>query len=235
MPLSTHQQILVAAAGLLFGLFLPPNPAESVQEDWVDQIARRVRLEYNLTSREPASPEYERYLTQLHSVQQALVQKDVAAVQRGMNHLVRMVATKEGGLSDSSAQSLLFVISEVTPVEYLDETTKSHLRSIREMKAFKDQIAEEVPADSFYGVKVPRQTVPWGMGRLGQMLKGTGNPMITLGAGTLVLLAIGVIVLLVVAVRGASRDGRSANQTNDRTVEALEKKPSSAGSSKDAA
>ena len=67
MPSLAHQRILVAATGVLVGLFLIPNSAESVQESWVDLIARRVQVEHDLASREPVSSGYERYLTQLQS------------------------------------------------------------------------------------------------------------------------------------------------------------------------
>lgn len=235
MPSPAHQQILVAAKGVLLVLFLVPNPAEALQENWVDQITQRVQLEQDLASREPVRSGYERYLTQLQSVQLALVQGNVPAVQTEMGHLVRMAATKEGGISDSSAQSLLFYISEVTPAEYLDETTKSHLRLIREMVAFRAEAIEEVPTDSSYGSPVTPQTAPWGAWQFGWMRKGTFYPIITLGTGVLVLVAVGVIVLLLVGVGGASTNGRSARQTTDRTVEGLEKKTRSTGSSRDAA
>jgi hypothetical protein len=231
MPSLAHQQILAAAQGLLFVLFLIPNPAESVQGNWVDQIAQRVRAEYNPASRKPVSSGYERYLTQLHSVEQALVRGNVSAVQAEMNRLVRMVATKEGGLSDSSAQSVLFYISEVTPVEYLDETTKSHLRLIQDMVMFRPEAIEDVPGDSPYGSTVASQTAPWGSWQFVGNRIGLFSPVISLGAGVLVLVAIGAIVFVFVGVGSASTNGPSVIQTNDRPVERVEKKTPSTGSS----
>lgn len=223
MPSLAHQQILVAATEVLLVLFLIPNPAESIQENWVDQIARRVRVEDNLASGERVSSGYERYLTQLQTVQQALAQGNVSDVQHEMSRLDRMVAAKEGGISDSSAQSLLFYISEVTPVEYLDETTKSHLRLVREVVTFRADAFEELPTDSGYTSMVTPQTAPLGVWQFGWMGKGTFHPLLTLGAGVLFLVAVGVVVLLFVGVGGASPNGRSAIHTNDRTLEGLEK------------
>jgi hypothetical protein len=146
-----------------------------------------------------------------------------------------MVATKEGGLSDSSAQSLLFYISEVTPVEYLDENTKTHLRLIQDMVTFRTGAIEEVPADSPYGSTVTPQTSPWGVWQFGWMRKGPFHPILTLGAGVLVLVAIGIIVFLLVGLEGASANGRSAIHAKDRAVQGLEKKTPSAGSPRGAA
>ncbi|MBU6431709.1 MAG: hypothetical protein KJS98_00165 [Nitrospirae bacterium] len=235
MPSLAHRQTLVAATGVLFVLFLIPNQAESVQENWVDQIAQRVRAEQHLASREPLSSGYERYLTQLHSVQQALLQGDVHAVQKEMSHFVRMVGTKEGGISESTAQSLLLYINEVTPVEYLDETTKSHLRLVREMVTLRAEAIEEPPTDSAYSSTVTPETAPWGAWQFGWISKGTFRPIITVGMGVLVLVAVGVVVLLFVAVGAATTNGRSAVHTKDRTVEGLEKKTQPSGSSRDAA
>jgi hypothetical protein len=228
MPSLAHQQILVAATGVLVGLFLIPNSAESVQESWVDLIAHRVQVEHDLASREPVSSGYERYLTQLQSVQQALVQGHVSAVQHEMGRLIQMVAAKEGGISDSSAQALLFYISEVTPVEYLDETARSHLRLIPEMVTFKADAFEVLPTESGYTSTVTPQTAPLGAWQFGWMGKGSVPPIITLGAGVLILVAVGVVVLLFVGVGGASSNGRSAIQAEDRTLEELEKKTQSA-------
>jgi hypothetical protein len=235
MPSLAHQQVLVAAGGLWLVLFLVPNPAQSVQENWVDQIAQRVRAEFIVAGGEPASSGYERYLSQLQSVRQVLERGNVYGVQIEMSRLVRMVATKEGGLSDSSAQSLLFYISEVTPVEYLDETTKTRLRLIQEMVTFRAGAIEEVPADSPYGSTVAPQTAPWGGWQFGWMHKGTFHPILTLGAGVLVLVAIGMIVLLLVGLGGAAPNSRSAIQAKDRTVQGLEKKTPPAGSPRGAA
>lgn len=223
MPSLAHQQILVAAMGVLVALFLIPNPADSVQESWVDLIAQRVRAEHNLASRERVSSGYERYLTQLHSVQQALAQGHVSAVQHEMSRLILMVAAKEGGISHSSAQSLLFYISEVTPVEYLDQTARSQLRLIREMVTFKADSFEELPTDSMSNSTVTSRTAPFGARQFGWMRKGTFPPIITLGAGVLVLVVVGVVVLLFVGVGGLSPHGRSAIQAKDRTLEGLEK------------
>jgi hypothetical protein len=138
-----------------------------------------------------------------------------------------MVATKEGGISNSSAQSLLLYIDEVTPPEYLDATTTSHLRLIREKVTFRADTIEEVPAEASYSGPVTPQSTPWASWQFGWMGQGTVPSIITLGAGVLVLVAVGVIALLLVGVGGASGNGRSADQTKDRTVEALEKKTQS--------
>jgi hypothetical protein len=231
----THRQILVAANGILLLFFLVPDPAHSVQQGWVDQIAHRVQLEERLAGLEPLSSGYERYLTQLQSVRQALVQGQVSAVQSEMGRFVRMVATKEGGIADSSAQSLLLYIGEVTPPEYLDVTTTSHLRLIREKVTFRADTIEEVPAEASYSGPVTPQTTPWAAWPFGWMGKGTVPSIITLGAGVLVLVAVGVIALLFVGLGGASANGRSADHTKDRTVAGLEKKTHLAGSSRGAA
>jgi hypothetical protein len=227
MPSLADRQILVAANGVLLLLFLVPDPVHSVQQGWVDQIAHRVQVEERLAGREPLSSGYERYLTQLQSVRQALVQGQVSAVQTEMGRLVRMVATKEGGIADSSAQSLLLYIGEVTPPEYLDATTTSHLRLIREKVTFRADTIEEVPAEASYSGPVTPQTTPWAAWPFAWMGQGTVPSIITLGAGVLVLVAVGVIALLLVGVGGASVNGRSANQTKDRTIERLEKKTQS--------
>jgi hypothetical protein len=236
MPSLAHQRILVAAEGLLLVLFLlSPNPAQSAQENWVDQIAQRVRAEYNLAGGEAVSAGYERYLTQLHSVRQVLERGHVYGVQIEMGRLVRMVATKEGGLSDSSAQSLLLYISQVTPGEFLDETTKTHLRLIQERETFRADVVEEVPADSPYGSTVAPQTAPWGVWQFGWVRKGTSHPIFILGAGVLVLVAIGMIAFLLVGLGGTSTTGRSAIHAQDQTAQGWEKKTPSAGSSRSAA
>jgi hypothetical protein len=236
MPSLAHQRILVAAEGLLLVLFLlVPNPAQSVQENWVDQIAQRVRAEYNLAGGEPVNAGYQRYLAQLQSVRQVLERGHVYGVQTEMSRLVRMVATKEGGLSDSSAQSLLFYISEVTPGEYLDETTKTHLRLIQEMVTFKNGAVEEVPVDSPYASTVTPQTAPWEVWQFGWMRQGPFHPILTLGAGVLILVVIGMIVLLFVGLGGTSTNGQSGIHAKHQTAQGLEKKTPSAGSSRSAA
>lgn len=229
-----HQQMLVAAKGVFLLLCLVPAPAHSVQQGWVDQIAQRVQREERLAGGEAPTSGYERYLTQLQSVRQALVQGQVSAVQTDMGRLVRMVATKEGGISDSTAQSLLLYIGEVTPPEYLDATTTSHLRLIREKVTFRTDAIEEVPAEASYSVPVTPQITPWAAWSFRWMGQGTVPSIITLGAGVLVLVAVGVIALLFVGVGGVSANGRSANQTKDRTVEGLKKKTQLAGSSRGA-
>jgi hypothetical protein len=208
MPALAYRQILAAASGVWLLLCLVPNPAHSVQERWVEQIAQRLQLEQRLAGREPLTSGYERYLKQLHSVHQALVQGYVSAVQTEMGRLVRMVATKEGGISDWTAQSLLLYIGEVTPAEYLDATTKSHLRRIREMATFKAEAFEEVPTDSAYSSTVTPQTTPWAAWPFMWMGKGSAPSIVTLGAGVLVLVAIGVIALVLVGLGGASAKGR---------------------------
>lgn len=180
----THRQILVAAEGLLLILFSIPTPAHSLQENWVDQIAQRVQAEHEPISRE--------YPAQLSSIRQALERGDTRAVQRGVTDLVRMVATKQNGLSDPSAQSLLLYISEVTPAEYLDETTKSRLHLIRQMAAFRAETVEVIPEDLSDGLTVTPQRAPWDAGKR----ISTVHPIIMLGAEILVLVALGVIVLL---------------------------------------
>lgn len=220
MPSLAYQQILVAAEGLLLAFIIIPYPAHSAQDNWVDQIVQRVRAEYNLTSPERARSGYEGYVAQLRSVQDAVERGNVAAVQAEMRHLVRMVAVKEGGLSDSSAESLLFSISEVTPGEYLDLTTRTHLRLIQDMVAFRSEVREGVPTDFSYAVTVPPKPASESAWLFEWMRKWTTtNPIIALGAGMLVLVAIGVIVLILVAIGGASTNGRSANQTEGPSPE----------------
>lgn len=228
-----HQQVLVAATGV-FLLLSVPVPAHSVQQGWVDQIAQRVAVEQHLPGQEPLRSGYERYLTQLHSVRQALVQGQVSGVQADMGRLVRMIATKEGGISDSTAQSLLLYIGEVTPAEYLDVTTRSHLRLVRESVAFGADTIEEVAAEAGYSAPVTTHTTPWAAWQFRWMGKSSVPSIVTLGAGVLVLVAVGVIALLFVGVGGASANGRSANQMKDRTVQGLEQKTRLAGSSRSA-
>ena len=230
-----HQQFLVAAEGLLLAFLLSPYPAHSAQDNWVDQIAQRVRAEYNLTSPERPRSGYERYLPQLQSIRDDLVRGNVTAVQAGMRQLVRMVAIKEGGLSESSAESLLFYISEVTPPEYLDLTTRTHLRLIQSMMSFRAEAREEVPTDFSYALIVPPMPASESAWPFEWMSKGTMNPIIILGAGMLGLVAIGVIVLLLVGIGGASSDGQSASRPKGRMVEVVEAKTSSPGSSGKAA
>lgn len=192
-----HQQVLVAAEGLLLILLLIPTPAHSLQQNWVDQIAQRVQTEHD-----SISPQHvELYLTQLQAVRQALGRGNVNAVQVAVTDLVRMVATKQGGLSDPSAQSLLLYISQVTPAEYLDKTTKSHLRQISDMMAFRTDNTEEIPEDSSYGLTVTPLSGSWQGWEFGWM-KSTLHPIVTLGTGILALIALGVIVLLFVGAGG---------------------------------
>jgi len=187
-----HQQLMVAAEGLLVILLVIPKPAHSLQQNWVDQIVQRVQAEHD-----SISPQHvEIYLTQLQAVRQALGRGNVNAVQAAVTDLVRMVAIKQGGLSDPAAQSLLVYISEVTPVEYLDETTKSRFHLIRQMAAFRAETI--VPEDSSEDVTVPPQTAQWN----GWMRIGTVHPIVTLGAEILALIALGVIVLLFVGAGG---------------------------------
>jgi hypothetical protein len=235
MPSLAHQQILVAAKGLLLAVILIPNPAHSAQENWVDEIAQRVRAEYNLTSPERARSGYERYLLQLQSVQDALGRGNVAAVQTEMRHFVRMLAVKDGDISDSSAESLLFYLSEVTPVEYLDLTTRTHLRHIRDMVTFRTEAREEVPTDFSYALTVPPKPASESAWPFEWRGRGTMNPIIILGTGMLVLVAIGVMVFLIVGIGGASANGQSASHTKGLMVEGLEAKTPSPGSSRDAA
>ena len=235
MPSLPHQQILVAAEGLLLAFILIVYPAHSAQENWVDQIAQRVRAEYNLTRPERVRSGYERYLPQLQSLRDALGRGNVAAVQTEMRQLVRMVAIKEGGLSDSSAESLLFYIGEVTPVEYLDLTTRSHLRLIQDRVAFKAAATDEVPTDFSYALTVPPKPASESAWPFEWRGKGTMNPIIILGAGMLVLVAIGVIVLVLVGMGGASASGQSASHPKGPTVEGLENETPSPGSSRNAA
>jgi hypothetical protein len=188
----THQQRMVAAEGVLLILLVIPTPADSLQQNWVDQIVQRVQAEHDSIS--PQHVEF--YLTQLQAVRQALGRGNVNAVQAAVTDLVRMVATKQGGLSDPTAQSLLLYISEVTPVEYLDETTKSRFHLIRQMAAFR---AESIaPEESSEDVTVTPQTGQWN----GWMRIGTVHPIVTLGAEILALIAFGVIVLLFVGAGG---------------------------------
>src|SRR5512146_2812521 len=140
--------ILVAAHALLFLVVVLPPLVSSGQSNWVEQIAQRVQSEEDLMNRGPERRESERYLARVFAVQQALRQGDVPLVQAEMSRLVRMVATKEGGLSDSSAQLLLLYISDVTPTEYLDETTQSRLHLIRSLMAFRADTAEEIPSEA---------------------------------------------------------------------------------------
>jgi hypothetical protein len=210
MPSPTYQQILVASEGLFLIILLLSAPAYSLQDNWVDQIAQRVQAEQ-------VGPQAEHYLTQLSSVRQALSQGHVGAVQREMNHLVHMVATKESGLSDASAQSLLLYISEVTPVEYLDQTTRSRFRQIREMVAFKTDSIEVIPEDSSYNVTASPQTAPWDRAGYGWMRQGRVHPIVALGAGVLALIALGVIVMVYVGLGRTASNSRSAIQHTTRT------------------
>jgi hypothetical protein len=96
------------------------------------------------------------------------------------------------------------------------------------MVTFKADAFEELPTESGYTSTVTPQTAPLGAWQFGWMGKGSIPPILTLGAGVLVLVAVGVVVLLFVGVGGASPNGRSAIQTKDRTLEELEKKTQSA-------
>jgi hypothetical protein len=130
-----------AEQGLWLILLLIPTSAHSLQQNWVDQIAERVQTEHD-----SIVPEHvQLYVTKLQAVHQALGRGNVDAVQAAGADLVRMVATKQGGLSDPAAQSLLLYISEVTPAEYLDGTTKSRFHLIRQMAAFRAETI--VPED----------------------------------------------------------------------------------------
>ncbi len=215
MSSTGRQQILVAAMTAWFVLLLMPTPAESVKENWAEQIARHLREEKKLANHDAFGAAYDRYLTQLQMVHQALVQGNVPAVQKGMNRLVRMVAVREAGISESSAQSLLFYISEVTPVAYLDEITKSHLRLIREMVAFRAEAFEEPPVDTGYSSTVTPGTAPWGLGQFGWMGKGIFHPIFILGSGVLILVAVGVLVLLLMGLARASTESGTSVQTKE--------------------
>ncbi|HJT19511.1 MAG TPA: hypothetical protein VJ746_03520 [Nitrospira sp.] len=201
----THRQILIAALGLWPLLLSASSNALSSPHQWVDQIEQHLQ-EQMPGPGHAVSPGSERYLVQLQPLRQAVVKGHVVAVQTEMNQLVRMVATKEGGLSDSAAQALLFYISQVTPSEYLDQTTKNHLRIVRDLVAFKAELTDDdVSGDVPYGTEFMRRPIPrasWLFGWMGL------SPIVTLGAGILALVAVGAIAMFVVGLRGPSPQRR---------------------------
>ncbi len=204
----THRQMLIAAVGLWYLLLFLPSDVRSGPPQWVDQIAQRLQ-EHLAGPGHAVSPGSERYLVQLETLRQAVGKDDVLAVQKEMNQLVRMVGTKEGGLSDSSAQALLFYIAQVTPSEYLDQTTKSHLRIVRDLVAFNAELSDdEVREDVPYGTEFMRRPVPRGSWLFGWIGKGTLSPIFTLGAGILALVAVGAIAMFLVGLRGPSQQRR---------------------------
>ena len=230
-----NQAILVAAMAGWFGLVMMPLPVESVQENWVEQIAHHMQEQKRLTNHQALKSAYERYLTQLQFVQQALAHGNQHVVQNEMGHLIRMLATKEGGISDSSARFLLYYVGEVTPVEYLDEATRDHLRLIKEMFSFRAEAIEEPPIDSGYNSTVTPRTAPWGLWKLGWLGNGTFNPIITLGAGVLLLVAVGASVLLLVGLGVGSTKSGGTIRTKEAESELVEKKTEPAGPRQDAA
>ena len=100
----THQQVLIAAEGLLLILLLIPPPAHSLQQNWVDQIAQRVQTEHD--SIRPEHVEF--YLTQLQAVRQALG----ALVCLGRRTLSRIIWTNGGQLRGWAAEYFLHSRSE---------------------------------------------------------------------------------------------------------------------------
>ncbi|HEU4683047.1 MAG TPA: hypothetical protein VFS39_00915 [Nitrospira sp.] len=203
MPRYGH--ILIAVPILVAMVLSLPDLTLRAEQSWVDRIGQRLQAQLAESDVPPAASE--RYAVRLQSVRQAVEKGQVMLVQREMSELVRMVATREGGINDAAAQMLLFYISQVAPSQYLDQTTKSHLRIIRDLVTFKAEVVEEtVPEEGSYGLAQP-SLVPtaWPFGWIGT---GRASYVITLGAGILVLILIGAIAMLLLGLRGPSQGHR---------------------------
>ena len=212
------QRIVVIFFTALSTLLSVPNLAGGIQKSWTDRIAQHLQEEKARTSQDAFRPAYDRYLTQIQAVQWRVSQGNVAAAQKELNRLIQTIAIREGGIPESSALSLLFHISEVTPIEYQSETTKSHLRLIRELFTSSAGISEDLPVDPSYGWTVTPRTAPSGWERLSWWGKSRLHPIIVLGSGVLVLVAVAVVVLLFIGFRGASPEPKLSIDLNPKRL-----------------
>lgn len=200
MRSSACRQILVAAMAGWMTLVAIPLPVKSAQGNWIEQIAQQIREQKRLATHPTAVSAYEHYLAQLQRVQQAVAQGNTPLVQREMGRLVAIVGNAASGITDSSAKLLLASIGEVTPVEYLDDATRSRLRLIRETEMAGAAIEEPPapPPDASYGL--PAQARPGaGPWMFGWMHNGQFHPLIVLGSGVLLLVGVGVVVMALIA------------------------------------
>lgn len=199
---------LLVATTMSFALLLIPNLSEGVQGSWTEQIAHHLREEKNQSHQEELGAVYDRYLAQLEVVDQAYQVRNVPEVKKELNRLVQMIAAREGGISQSSALSLIFYISEVTPPVYHDETMKSHFRLVQRLFTSKAEESLEPPIDSGYGSAVPARTVPWGLNQYGWLGEIWYHPMFILGLGVLVLVVVGSLVFLFLGLRGGNSENK---------------------------
>jgi hypothetical protein len=213
------RRILAAATIISFALLLASNVIAGVQDNWIEQIARHLREEKNQSHQEAFGPAYDRYLAQLQVVQQALQLRDTPAVKKELNRLIQMIAVREGGISQSSALSLIFDISEVTPPVYHDETMKSHFLLVRRLFISKAQVAEEPPIDATSHASIVRlRTAPVGLERYNWLGEIRFHPLFVLGAGVLILVVVGGLVLLYMGLRGSYVERKSSIQIKPKQL-----------------
>lgn len=229
MPSMGNQQLLVVAMTGWFALVMMPLSAGSAQENWIEQITHQVQEQQRLATQKSLDSGYERYLRQLQLIQQALTHGQVRVVQHEMGHLIGMLATKEGGIADSSALSLLYYVGEVTPVEYLDENARTHLRLIKERFNDRAEAIDEPPEDSSYNTIVPPRTALWVWGGVRWMGTGTFNPIIALGVGVLLFFAVGISVLLLAGLGLPSTNGGGPSRTKEAESDVARKQTKTAG------
>lgn len=222
------RQILVAAMVGWMALVAIPSPVGSAQENWIEQIAQHIREQSRLTTHPAAASAYERYLAQLQQVQQAFAQGNTRLVQREMGRLVVMVGTTENGIADSSAKLLLASIGEITPGEYLDSVTRSHLRLIREIDIAGAGIEEPSapPPDVPYGVPVQtrQRTRSWTSWIFGWVDNGESNPLFALGAGVLLLMGVSAVVMAFIVLGVRAPRSEEPVQPKQAAIQVDEKK-----------
>lgn len=203
-----HRLLLLAALVGALTLEAMPLPADRPQATWIDQIAFHVITQQETAAGEGLGQAYSRYLVQLQTVRAAVTGGNLLTVHNEMNRLIEMLGAKEGGISDSSASSLLYHVALVTPRQYLDDVARDRLRIV--MDQF-ELPGDEASGERLHGwnVLTPRRADS-GFGSIGG---GTFSPIVALGVGILLVTAIGAGILLLLEVRSRYLKGRTITQT----------------------
>lgn len=200
------QSLTIGIAVIL--LVMSQEPVSAQQDRWVEEIGLQVALQL------PSPSAGHDYFLQLQSVRQALAEDKVPAVQRSMDRLIMMLGTEEGGISAETARWLLYVIGSVTPSQYLDQSAQSHLRLINEFYVV-DEVSEVLreaggntsdhPGGGVYAWEFAHRTSSSEYRRL---WNGPVSPVLTLGLGVVLLIAVSVAALLYRAVRDRQGNGK---------------------------
>jgi hypothetical protein len=195
-------QLLMIGIGLVLLVTTSEERVIAQQQDrWIEDIGLQLTLQL------PSPSARHAYSLQLQSVRQALAEKNAAAIQRSMGRLITMLGTNEGGISTETARSLLYVISSVTPSQYLDQNAQSHLRLIHEFYDV-DQGPEVLqegggntfdhPGGGLYGWNFSHPLASW---EYRWLWDGHVHPLLTVGIGVVLLIVLSSAALLYRAVR----------------------------------